>query len=420
MSVGHDKAAPDGSDGSVEPSRGGASINDAFGRPGLQDAVMARALRANGAVESSSEDRFVVPELCTITGLSVVALAAELLAVVVTLLGAELSWARFGVVSLFLQWTSLTAAAALCLARPLLARLELVVGGVAAWLLVSLIVVLVSVLGELAVSGDLGAALRAVVGLEPLPEARTPQWTRMLRTAVVGTIIAGMVLRYLFVQQRLRSREQSELRLRLQALQSRIRPHFLFNSMNIIASLIETDPETAEAVVEDLSELFRASLNEAGNQVPLQVELDLCDRYVRIEQLRLGDRLAIDWDTDPIPHGVEIPLLTLQPLMENAIYHGIQPLPEGGTIEVRLSIDDELVEIRITNPIPAPDQVRHRHTQGNRMALANIRSRLAVLYGAEAELQAGVQGERFVTRLRYPVRRALSQEADGPQGRANR
>lgn len=382
---------------------------------------MMRALRASrGASQEAAEDRFVVPELCTITGLSIVALAAELLAVVVTLLGAELSWTRFGVVSLFLQWTAMVAAGALCLCRPLLARLELVPGGISAWLLVSVIVAVMSVLGELAVSGDLGSALRGLVGLPALPEARTADWGSVARTAVVGAIVAGMVLRYLFVQQRLRSREQSELRLRLQALQSRIRPHFLFNSMNIIASLIETDPETAEGVVEDLSELFRASLNEAGNQVPLQMELDLCDRYVRIEQLRLGDRLAIDWDTDPIPHGIEIPLLTLQPLIENAIYHGIQPRPDGGTIEVRLAIDDEQVEVRITNPMPAPEQIRNRHTQGNRMALANIRSRLAVLYGADAQLEAGVQGERFVTRLRYPVRRAPAQEADGPQGRMQR
>jgi two-component system sensor histidine kinase AlgZ len=175
--------------------------------------------------------------------------------------------------------------------------------------------------------------------------------------------------------------------------------------MNIIASLIGSDPETAESVVEDLSELFRASLNEAGNQVLLTEELDLCERYVRIEALRLGARLDVQWDRPPIPAGVRIPLLTLQPLLENAIYHGIQPLPEGGCIHVTISFADELVQIRIDNPLPTPD-VR-RESQGNRMALDNIASRLQVLYGQKATLVTREEDGRFVTLLRYPMQQDM-------------
>ena len=365
-------------------------------RPGSDDAG-----RGDGSPPLA--ERFVIPELCNAPALAVIIIVAELLAIVVSMLEPAPSWLRFAVISLFVQWAALGSAGALCLFSGLLGRLAPTVGGLCAWLLMVLVIGLCASIGELALSGALGEASRVLLGEASLPALRDPDWFRVLRTTVVGAVLAGMLLRYLYLQQNLRSREQSELRLRLQALQSRIRPHFLFNSMNIIASLIETDPETAEMVVEDLSELFRASLNEAGNQVPLQTELDLCDRYVRIERLRLGDRLQIDWQMDPVPHGVMIPLLTLQPLLENAIYHGIQPLPEGGTIEVTLRFAQDRVEIGIANPLPPQDGTVRLPTQGNRMALANIRSRLAVLYGSQASLVAGARDERFVTRLSYPV-----------------
>ena len=364
------------------------------------------------------DDRFTIPELCTPIALTAVFIAAELLAVVVTLLSAYPSWVRFAIVSLFVQWCALGSAGALCAARRIFERMTLVAGGFLAWGMLVAIIGVFAAIGQLAISGNFSAAVRELIGMPPPLAVQDPDWWVVLRIVAAGMVIAGMLLRYLYVQQTLRAREQSELRLRVQALQSRIRPHFLFNSMNIIASLIETDPETAETVVEDLSELFRASLGEAGRQVPLQTELDLCDRYVRIERLRLGDRLEVQWRADLIPHGVQIPLLTLQPLVENAVYHGIQPLPEGGCIVMEIHIDDERVEIVLTNPVP-PDSARAgKHSSGNRMALANIRSRLAVLYGPSAALRAevetGPEGERFVTRLSYPV--VQGQDAAGGDG----
>ena len=153
---------------------------------------------------------------------------------------------------------------------------------------------------------------------------------------VITTVIVTSYLRYNYVRRSLQRREESELHARIQALQSRIRPHFLFNSMNIIASLIPVDPAAAETVVEDLSELFRASLQEEGSEVSIDDELALCRRYMRIEFLRLGKRLNINWQIEVVTDSVRIPLLTLQPLLENAVYHGIQPLPEGGTITVSI------------------------------------------------------------------------------------
>ena len=318
-----------------------------------------------------------------------VVLVGELLVLVLLLAGGPVTWERFALMSLFVQWVGLTSAGALCGLRRTLANVALEIGASISFLVVMGVTLVVALVADRVLAGTFGFAQVGV------------QWGAVGSQLAISGIIAGMVLRYFYVQQRLREQEQAELQARLQALQSRIRPHFLFNSMNIIASLIATDPDTAESVVEDLSELFRASLNENGNQVPLAEEIELCERYIRIERLRLGERLTIEWDVDAFPESVRIPLLTLQPLLENAIYHGIQPLPEGGKISVSVRFANGLVQMRITNPLP-PSPQRHE-TQGNRMALNNIRSRLAVLYGDLAELTASVQGESFVTALRYPA-----------------
>jgi len=332
--------------------------------------------------------RFVVPDLCNAPALSVAVLVGELLVIVLLLAGNGFSWAGLALTSLYVQWVVLTSSGLLCWIRPWLLNMGLARGAFVSFGVVMGVALAVSLVAERVVQGW------PSYGEVPLDV------TRILAQLSIALIITGMVLRYFYVQQQLREQEQSELQSRIQALQSRIRPHFLFNSMNIIASLIATDPETAESVVEDLAELFRASLNDAGNQVTLAEELALCERYVRIERLRLGDRLKIDWDIGPRTESVKIPLLTLQPLLENAIYHGIQPLPEGGTIAVHLRYEDGVVRVRITNPLP-PVEIRGE-SQGNRMAVNNIKSRLSVLYGGAAELVADADGGLYVTRLRYP------------------
>jgi len=332
--------------------------------------------------------RFVLPDLCNMPAIGVAVLVGELLVLVLLLAGNGFSWAGLALTSLYVQWVVLTSSGLLCLIRPRLLNVGLSSGAFISF----------GVVMSVSLAVSLGAE-RLIQGWPSYHEVPL-DIHRIVSQLSIALIITGMVLRYFYVQQQLREQEQSELQSRIQALQSRIRPHFLFNSMNIIASLIATDPETAESVVEDLSELFRASLNEAGNQVSLAEELALCERYVRIERLRLGDRLRIDWDIGPHTEAVRIPLLTLQPLLENAIYHGIQPLPEGGTITVQLRYEDGHVRVRITNPLP-PAEARGE-SQGNRMAVNNIKSRLSVLYGGAAELVADVDGGLYVTRLRYP------------------
>ncbi len=332
---------------------------------------------------SNRPTQFVVPELCNVTAVSLLVIVGQLLVLVLLFAGGSTTWVRFALTSLFVQWVTLTSAGILCWSRPWLARLTLVNGSTLALAIVMAVTLSVGLVSELLLSVSVS-------------------WSTIGGELVISGIIAGAVLRYFYVQEQLRAQEQSELQSRIQALQSRIRPHFLFNSMNIIASLIATDPDTAETVVEDLSELFRASLNDAGNQVQLKDELDLCERYVRIEALRLGDRLQMDWNIETPPTTVKIPLLTLQPLLENAIYHGIQPLPNGGTISLKLWFEADTVNVRIENPLPPPGG--RGLSAGNKMAIANIRSRLQVLFGNRAMLTSGVEEDRYVTALRYPMK----------------
>ena len=342
---------------------------------------------SNQTVADAGSKPFIVPELCNVAAISLVVLFGELLVLVLLFAGGEVSWIRLALMSLFVQWVALTSAGLLCATRRWLSRLGLATGALTAFALVILVTLSVGITSAWLLGGGASAA--------------NINWQTIAGQLVIAGIITALTLRYFYVQQQLRAQEQSELESRIQALQSRIRPHFLFNSMNIIASLIATDPETAESVVEDLSELFRASLNEAGNQVPLADELDLCERYVRIEGLRLGDRLKLDWQVETPPSSVKIPLLTLQPLLENAIYHGIQPLPEGGTIAVRLTFDEQRVSVEIRNPVPP--ETHRSQSQGNQMALTNIRSRLNVLYGPRAELTTVQSEEVYVTTLSYPI-----------------
>jgi two-component system sensor histidine kinase AlgZ len=222
----------------------------------------------------------------------------------------------------------------------------------------------------------------------------------VLVSLIICAVLAGIALRYFYLTQQLRIQQQIELQARIQALQSRIRPHFLFNSMNIIASLIAIDQEAAETAVEDLAALFRASLAEATTQVPLSQELDLCLKYARIEQLRLGDRLQIDWQLDDVPKDLLIPSLSLQPLLENAIYHGIQRLPEGGTVTVKGHYKEPWLTIETINPMP---KAMTPTESGNKMAQANIHNRLQALYGPKAELTTVIEGDQHRAILRYPV-----------------
>ena len=335
---------------------------------------------------------FFLPDLCKAQSILFLVLISELLVFVQVLFSSDFfsfDWMELGLASLFIQWLVLVSAALLCNIRPWLMGMSVARATTIAYGLILLTTLLFSLAAEM-----------VLVILEGRDGFAIEAWGRVLRNLVIALIMTGIVFRYFFLTHQLRLQEQAELNSRIQALQSRIRPHFLFNSMNIIASLIAVDPELAEEVVEDLATLFRASLSEAsGHPVKLSEEIDLCDRYVHIESLRLDDRLEVEWRIHVDTDQVRIPMLTLQPLLENAIYHGIQPLPEGGKVTVSIAESGGLIEIVMTNPVGPGES---RHEKGNHMALDNIRNRLAAVYGPRASLLTSRTEQLFVTRLSYP------------------
>ena len=336
-----------------------------------------------------------LPDLCTARSVLVVVIGGQLLAFVLVLASAYhvgFSYARLGTTSMFVQWVGLTSTAILCLLRAPLNRLSSATASLAIFAVVVVNTLIFSLLARALLNWAM-----AETG-EQIPVFSH----KVVLNVAIAAIIAGVVMRYFYVQEQLHARERTELRSRIQALQSRIRPHFLFNSMNTISSLIAVDPEAAEQAVEDLSGLFRASLAQADTPATLEEELALCRRYVRIESLRMGERLTVEWDIRcDDPAELPVPLLTLQPLLENAIYHGIQPLPEGGTVQVHARHENGELVLEVRNPLPAATAGRAQ--AGNRMALENIRHRLEAMHGPRARLDAERHDNEYRVRIRYPV-----------------
>ena len=223
------------------------------------------------------------------------------------------------------------------------------------------------------------------------------------RNLGISGIVSAVGLHYLYVAHHQRIQAEAALSARLQALQSRIHPHFLFNSMNTIASLTRIDPACAEEAVEDLAELFRASLADARERISLGEELALCRRYLHIESLRLGERLRVEWDLNLLPDDALIPALTLQTLLENAVRHGIQLLAEGGTIHVNGLCDGRYLKFDLHNPIP--EDPNQRGQRGHRIAHDNLRQRLEAYYGRRGRMETRVHAGEYQVTLRFPYER---------------
>ena len=200
-----------------------------------------------------------------------------------------------------------------------------------------------------------------------------------LRTSVIAGVMAAVLLAYF----RLRAQVLSPALhvARLQALRARIRPHFLFNTINAVLGIVRADPKRAETALEDMADLFRMAMAHNSDQAPVHHEVELARQYLALEHLRLGDRLQVNWQIEALPEDALIPPLILQPLLENAVYHGIEPLMAGGAIDIKLSRNDKEIHIDVRNPRQPQSE---RHT-GNKMALNNIRERLALQFDVEAQ-----------------------------------
>ena len=332
-----------------------------------------------------------LPDFCSLPVLGALLLLAELVFLVVQFspTGDALpELAELFAGSVYVEWLALCCALALCKLRGPLTTVAPKLAPALAYLAVLLIVAAGSALVfqldrmlELKLTQGVGSAARFVGGC-------------VLLTAMV----TAAAFRYFYVQAQWQRQVRAQARAQVSALQARIRPHFLFNSMNTIASLIRSQPVAAERAVEDLADLFRASLKAGDEPSRLDVEFELARRYLDIEQLRLGSRLQVRWDVEQVPADLPIPALVLQPLIENAVHHGIQPLPDGGVVEIAGRGDAQRFTITIRNPRPAEAARSH----GNHMALDNIRQRLAYHYGTRASLETEQGRDYYVCRLSIP------------------
>ena len=340
------------------------------------------------SVKASEDQReFFIPDICAPQPTLLMILLMELLVLVYVLAGSALpgfDLERFAITSLFVQWVLLSSAWLLCRFRKSFSNVSLPLATLASLSLVALVTLINS--------------LFVRVYLADLIGIHADHWW-ITRNVIIALVLAIILLRYLYLQQEVRLREQWELQARLNSLRARIRPHFLFNTLNSIASLIGSRPDAAEQAVVNLAELFRNSLKESREQTTVQDEVRLTELYLGIEKLRLGDRLTVNWSIDSEISSLPMPSLIIQPLAENAVYHGIARLPSGGDIQISITRNDDDIKVSISNPIPTERTDSH----GNHMALANIEQRLHSIYGTSASVHAVQSGERFEVTLQYPI-----------------
>ncbi|MGI8560934.1 MAG: sensor histidine kinase [Luteimonas sp.] len=322
---------------------------------------------------------------------------AELAVIVIALApdgGGLWSADRFLAASAFALWLTLTVSVMLCVSRNHLSRLPVAAG--------MLLVLLAAALVAMAASAIAHAVLATLYPADPRPA--------LLRfvggSSAITVLIMALALRYFHAVDRWQAQVSAHARAEVDALQARIRPHFLFNSMNTIAGLIRRDPVIAERAVLDLSDLFRAALSAGEGRSTLADEVSLAERYLAIEQLRLGDRLQVAWDKrGPLPWDMPMPRLVLQPLLENAVLHGVSRRPAGGRIDITLGVESEVLSIRVSNPLPTSGHLRKRdeRTDGTGHAQRNIEHRIGYAFGPRARMACGEHEGYYRCELSLPV-----------------
>ena len=319
-----------------------------------------------------------LPELCTPRAILRVMLGAEVFALILALSSSSPTYAasilKLGLTSLLVQWIVLSSTLVTCLLSKALRKQN-----------VRNITVIVS---AIVVVFTIGASVLSVMADSYQKVGVIHYWDTpfILRNTVIALLLILLTLHYFYVQNQITELTKADSGAKYDALQSRMRPHFLFNSLNTIAQLIQINQDKAEDALLDLADIFRSTL-DTRNRVPLGEELDVTLRYLRMEGLRLGKRLNVVWDMDrnTLPFNMEIPPLLLQPLVENAIYHGIQPREDGGTLGISLYDSGKALDIVVSNPIPPSGT--NSHQKGNHIAQENLKKRLELAYGDRAKLK---------------------------------
>jgi two-component system sensor histidine kinase AlgZ len=295
-------------------------------------------------------------------------------------------WSWLAAASIYAQWMALFCASGLCVTSGWTGRLVARGAWISSWLTVLVLAAAFSY-----------AAWLSMGLLEPGWSDQSAGSFVLSSVFAVG-LVAVVFFRYLVIRGRWRAELMAQAEARVQALQARIQPHFLFNSLNTIASLIPEQPASAEAATLDLADIFRGSMRRADQLIPLADELQLARRYLDMEKRRLGERLEIDWRVDELPAGAAVLPLILQPLLENAVGHGVQSQPEGGRVSVYGRSEGDRVVITIGNPVTLEASA----SRGHGMALRNIRERLALAFGGRAGLQTHRDKDRFYAVLSVP------------------
>jgi len=343
--------------------------------------------------EEKKNDNMLLSDYCSTRTVLLVSSTMVLLAIVMLLVPGQTihtGWNSLGVLVLLLMWLGLSSLAVLCALSPRLKHLSLISSTIVAFIVIQVMTLIVS---EIAYQLTI-----YYVALWPMTPKRHDLF--LLRNVAISIIVSGISLRYMYMKKQLQRKTEAENQARILALQARIHPHFLFNSMNTIAALLHVDADAAEKAVVSLSAMYRAALESGTELVSLDSEIELTRHYLSVEALRLHDRLKVDWQIDPQAIHARLPSLTIQPLVENAVYHGIEPRVGGGEIRISVALDDK-VRITISNPLPSVDEVSPQ--SGNQLALKNIRDRLSITFGRHASLRSFHQDDCFRVELVFPI-----------------
>lgn len=351
----------------------------------------------------------LIPNFCEARPVLSLAFAMVVVAAVLTLSAGGVGKGmlqRWLMLTLYLQWIGICSAATLCWARRWLRYARPGIVFFVCWGLLVVIVVVIS---------DLAYRFSSYMHWD-FAAGEDDRIAFVLRHTLVAAFVALLLLRYFWVRHQWSMQVRAEGEARYQALNARIRPHFLFNSLNSLAALIQVRPDEAEMMVEDLADLFRASLGKGLQVAQLLEEIALCHAYLRIEKLRLGDRLIVEWD---VPEDVlewPVPKLILQPVIENAVHHGISRLAQSGVVRIAAREIFGRLVIEVSNPMPPQDQPA---VHGNRVATDNIAQRLKLIYGGGARLELGrdLRLEGGVFRARLVLPRIMQPEATSAQER---
>lgn len=337
-----------------------------------------------------------LPDFCRRPRILVMLGMAELVVVLVALWPdreSRLTFSQFLSASAFSMWLALAVAVLLCTLRTRLSRLPLMLGSLVALLLTGVIAIF---------AAGVVYALYTALGVSSIDVGF---WRFVLGSAAIAVLITAFLLRYFYVIDRWAAQLNANARAQADALQARIRPHFLFNSMNLIASLVRRDPVVAERAVLDLSDLFRAALGANDGDSTLEQEVELAKRYLSIESLRLGERLRIEWNlAEPLPWSLRLPHLMLQPMVENAVLHGISRMPAGGVLEIAVWEERDVLHFRIRNPAPSPAAAAMALQQGSGHAQRNIAYRLAYRFGPAARLAGGWEEGTYTCDMVIPLK----------------